>query len=196
MRLRPTDVIAIPFENQTYLEGETMICQFSTGEHFVDPTKSYVSVEVELESNDVTTITLPTSETGEIISNGASANGPIPAGTYTLQGLMDAATNQFSSLVTFSYSKLEGKVQATLVSYNTNAQLATTSGNTFFSRLGLPVGQSLNLGTRAGTVTTFPEVPQVSPFFLANWGWCSCANLFRRILLNHKSGTSITNTQD
>jgi len=48
----PTDILQMPFDDQTYEFGSTMTASFSTGEFFVDPNKSYIALEVELQGDD------------------------------------------------------------------------------------------------------------------------------------------------
>jgi hypothetical protein len=53
VKMVPTDVLQMPFDDQTYEFGSTMTASFSTGEYYVDATKSYVNIEVELTGDGV-----------------------------------------------------------------------------------------------------------------------------------------------
>ncbi len=53
VKVVPTDILQMPFDDQTYEFGQTMTASFSTGEYFVDPAKSYVNIEVELQGDDL-----------------------------------------------------------------------------------------------------------------------------------------------
>lgn len=52
VKVVPTDILQMPFDDQTYEFGSTMTASFSTGDFFVDSTKSYVNLEVELQGDD------------------------------------------------------------------------------------------------------------------------------------------------
>ena len=53
VKLVPTDLQQIPFDDQSYDEGRTMTLTFSSGGYFVDPQKSYISLAVSITGNNV-----------------------------------------------------------------------------------------------------------------------------------------------
>jgi hypothetical protein len=53
VKVVPTDLQQIPFDDQSYEEGQTMTITFSTGDYFLDPEKSYIQVGVGIVGNGV-----------------------------------------------------------------------------------------------------------------------------------------------
>ncbi len=53
VKLLPTDLQQIPFDDQSYDEGRTMTLTFSSGGYFVDPEKSYISLGVSITGNNI-----------------------------------------------------------------------------------------------------------------------------------------------
>jgi len=53
VKVVPTDLQQIPFDDQSYDEGQTMTITFSTGDYFLDPEKSYIQVGVGIVGNGV-----------------------------------------------------------------------------------------------------------------------------------------------
>ncbi len=51
VKVVPTDLQQIPFDDQSYEEGQTMTITLSTGDYFVDPEKSYIQVSVGIVGN-------------------------------------------------------------------------------------------------------------------------------------------------
>ena len=50
VKTRPHDTILQYFERQSYKQNDTMIASFSSGKYFLDPEKSYISVNVNISS--------------------------------------------------------------------------------------------------------------------------------------------------
>ena len=53
VKLVPTDLQQIPFDDQSYDEGQTMTLTFSSGGYFVDPQKSYIALAVSITGNNL-----------------------------------------------------------------------------------------------------------------------------------------------
>ena len=53
VKLVPTDLQQIPFDNQSYDEGRTMTLTFSSGGYYVDPQKSYISLAVSITGDNI-----------------------------------------------------------------------------------------------------------------------------------------------
>jgi hypothetical protein len=56
VKVVPTDLLQIPFDNKTYNEGDTAHLTITSGKYFVDPTKSYINIEVQITGDGVNPI--------------------------------------------------------------------------------------------------------------------------------------------
>tara|TARA_B110000285_G_C15113389_1_gene612533 strand:- start:71 stop:1306 length:1236 start_codon:yes stop_codon:yes gene_type:complete len=52
VKLLPTDLQIIPFDDQEYNFSDTMTATFTSGEYFLDPQKSYISVSIKVGGDD------------------------------------------------------------------------------------------------------------------------------------------------
>jgi len=58
VKLIPTDLQQIPFDDQTYQFTDTMTATFTSGDYYVDSEKSYVSISIKVGSDDSETLKL------------------------------------------------------------------------------------------------------------------------------------------